>query len=131
LTSFIYRSSIAGTYLCNLKQNTVPYNGYQYTSRLTNTYVSCGNYYKYNPNKKKIVFNGDCYIQPFEYVSAHKYYYKDVASPVTTCLIYTFPVETSINMITSYGNEFSKNLDSEGLCTNLQQQPSNVNDIYA
>lgn len=132
LTSFIYRSSIGGTYLCNLKQNTVPYNGYQYTSRLTNTYVSCGNYYKYNSkDEKKIVFNGDCYIQPFEYVSAHKYYYKDVYSPVTTCLIYTFPVETSINMITSYGNEFSKNLDNKGLCTNLQQQPSNVNDIYA
>ena len=128
---FIYRSSIAGTYLCNLKQNTVPYNGYQYTSRLTNTYVSCGNYYKYNQNEKKIVFNGDCYIQPFEYVSAHKYYYKDVKSPVTTCLVYTFPVETNINIIASHGHEFSKNLDSKGLCTNLQQQPSNVNDIYA
>lgn len=131
LIESIYRSSIAGTYLCNLKQNTVPYNGYQYTSRLTNTYVSCGNYYKYNPNEKKIVFNGDCYIQPFEYVSAHKYYYKDVKSPVTTCLVYTFPVETNINIIASHGHEFSKNLDNKGLCTNLQQQPSNVNDIYA
>lgn len=131
MSTYIYRSSIAGTYLCNLKQNIVPYNGYQYTSRLTNTYVSCGNYYKYNPNEKKIVFNGDCYIQPFEYVSAHKYYYKDVASPVTTCLIYTFPVETNINIIASHGHEFSKNLDNKGLCTNLQQQPANVNDIYA
>lgn len=131
LIDYIYRSSIAGTYLCNLKQNTVPYNGYQYTSRLTNTYVSCGNYYKYNPNEKKIVFNGDCYIQPFEYVSAHKYYYKDIKSPVTACLIYTFPVETSINIVASHGHEFSKNLDNKGLCTNLQQQPANVSDIYA
>lgn len=131
MSTYIYRSSIAGTYLCNLKQNTIPYNGYQYTSRLTNTYVSCGNYYKYNPNEKKIVFNGDCYIQPFEYVSAHKYYYKDIKSPVTTCLIYTFPVETSINIVASHGHEFSKNIDNKGLCTNLQQQPANVNDIYA
>lgn len=128
----IYRSSIAGTYLCNLRQNIIPYGGYQYTSRISNTYVSCGNYYKDDQKgNTKIIFNGDCYIQPFEYVSAHKYYYKDVKSPVTTCLVYTFPVETNINIIASHGSEFSKIIDSDGLCTNIQQQPSNVNDIYS
>ena len=124
----IYRSSISGTYLCNLRQRTTPYGGYDYSARCLNTYVSYGDVFSAD-QKTANVFNGDCYIQPFEYVSCHKYYDKNVGMSVTACLVYSIPVETSINLAYTSGIEFSAQTD--GKASNIQEDPAQVNSIWA
>ena len=124
----IYRSSISGTYLCNLRQRTTPYGGYDYSARCLNTYVSYGDVFSAD-QKVANVFDGDCYIQPFEYVSCHKYYDKNVGMSVTACLVYSIPVETSINLAYTSGIEFSAQTDSKA--SNIQEEPAQVNSIWA
>ena len=124
----IYRSSISGTYLCNLRQRTTPYGGYDYSARCLNTYVSYGDVFSAD-QKVANVFDGDCYIQPFEYVSCHKYYDKNVGMSVTACLVYSIPVETSINLAYTSGVEFSAQTDSKA--SNIQEDPAQVNSIWA
>lgn len=124
----IYRSSISGTYLCNLRQKTTPYGGYDYSARCLNTYVSYGDVFAAD-QKVANVFDGDCYIQPFEYVSCHKYYDKNVGMSVTACLVYSIPVETSINLAYTSGIEFSAQTD--GKASNIQEDPAQVNSIWA
>lgn len=124
----IYRSSISGTYLCNLRQRTTPYGGYDYSARCLNTYVSYGDVFSAN-QKTANVFDGDCYIQPFEYVSCHKYYDKNVGMSVTACLVYSIPVETSINLAYTSGVEFSAQTD--GKASNIQEDPAQVNSIWS
>jgi len=61
----------------------------------------------------------------------HKYYDNKVDHPITTCIVYSIPLETSINTLFTYGNEFSHIYDaSDRRFTNLQINPANVNNIY-
>ena len=121
--NYIYRNSIAGTYLCNIRQNVVPYGGYDKTSRSLNSYYSYGDIYNGNENAE--VFDGDCIIFPMEYVSMHKYYYPRIKSPVTLSIIYAIPVETNINIAYTYGYEFSRNATGFDV-TSLQVEPADV-----
>ena len=126
----IYRESIAGTYLCNLRQSVVPYGGFTYQARKLSQYCSYGDIYDIKAQKSICnVFDGDTFILPFEYVSMHKYYNNQVINSITHCIIYSIPVETSINLAYTYGNEFSMHYNEGGI-TNLQIQPSNVYNIY-
>ena len=119
----IFRNSIAGTYLCNIRQEVSPYGGYSYQSRQSNTYYSYGDIYK--SAETAIVFDGDCVIAPMEYVSLMKSYYSRIKYPCTTMITYSIPVETSINVYFQHGFEFSDNLNVNGV-TNLQTEPANV-----
>lgn len=125
---YIYRNSIGGTYLCNIRQDVSPYGGYNYSSRSLNTYYSYGDIFDQSDNG--IVFDGDCYIMPLECVTQHKYYYSRIKYPTITSIIYAIPVETNINLAYTYGNEFSRNVDQEYI-SNLQIEPSNVYNYYS
>lgn len=123
----IFRSSIAGTFLCNLRQSTIPYGGYSYSARCLNSYVSFGDV-KDVAYRVATVFDGDCYIQPFEYQSCHKTYHKDMPFTVTAGLFYAIPVETNINVAMSSGMELSRqNLNS---ASNIQEEPTNIMDLW-
>jgi len=123
-----YRNSIAGTYLCNLRKITIPYGGYDYQSRLINNYYSYGNIF-YDTQSKKAVFDGDCFIMPFDYVSMHKCYDSYLNNMFTFMIGYAIPEETNINLAYTSGNEFSRHTTDNGV-TNLQIQPSSVNGKY-
>lgn len=117
-----------GTYLCNLKHDVVPYGGYTYLDRSLNTYYSYGDYVivKENDDKISYSFSGDCYLMPFEYISAHKSYIKgDYIGGTTQCIAYAIPVETNINLAYTSGYELSRNYKTPS-STNIQKQPSNV-----
>ena len=72
---------VMGTYLCNIKQYSSPYS----IDPKYSIYRSYGNYFKpakYDsryintiPSNWSIadVFDGDCFIEPFEYISEHKF----------------------------------------------------------
>lgn len=124
----IFRNSIGGTYLCNIRQSVTPYNGYDYNSRQTNSYYSYGDIY--NSQDTGYVFDGDCVIAPMEYVAQHKYYYPRIKYPAITCFVYSIPVETSINLYYTHGFEFSRNYTASGI-TNLQIEPSDVNGYFS
>lgn len=128
-TDVIYMNSILGTYICNVQQDTVPYNGYDYVSRTLDSYYSYGNLFEANNNSHGI-FDGDCFIMPMEYISLHKYYFPKIKSPTTTMIAYSIPVETNINLAYTYGNEYSRNYKDSGI-SNLQIEPANVNNYYA
>jgi len=69
-------------------------------------------------------------IQPFEYMSAHKYYtgYAE-HSGLSFSMIYSVPIETSINLSYTLGQEFSKGrLDARK--SNSQLQVGNVYGRY-
>ena len=108
----IYKSSVAGTYLCNIiNKNANLYGGDKYQSRKYNTYYSYGNVQDVNGESTNlIVFDGDTYIQPFEYISMHKYTSTDnyIQHPITNCIVYSIPVESYINTEADYGCQFSR-----------------------
>lgn len=120
----IFRNSIGGTFLCNIQHTITPYNGYGYQDRLLNNYYSYGDVF--DSTKQGVVFDGDCFIMPMEYVSQHKYFYSKIKYPVTTCFMYAIPVETSINLAYTYGEEWSRNLNVDDISC-LQIEPSDVN----
>lgn len=124
---YMYKPSIFGTYLCNIQQYITPYGGSSYSEKQLNVYNSYGNYYS-SENNSVFIFDGDTFIQPFEYVSMHKMYDSKITSPLNTTVIYSIPVETSINLSMSNGYEFSKNTDNV-YSTNLQIEPGSVNNL--
>lgn len=128
-SSFVdrFRNSVAGTYLCNIRKETIPYGGYTNTDRNLNTYVSFGDV-QYDTKNPLYVFDGDCFIDVFEYTSCHKYYDKGIPCSITTNLNYAIPVETSINLAYTSGNTFSRGKDKS--ITQVQTKPGNVNDYY-
>lgn len=117
-----------GTYLCNIKHNVTPYGGTSKVAIENSTYRSFGNLFDSANNTCK-VFDGDCYIVPFEYVSQHKWYHPYLASCRNACVVYSIPMETNINIPYSCGYEFSKHIGDAGI-SNIQDQPSNVNNIF-
>lgn len=123
----IYRNSVGGTFLCNIRQNVVPYGGYDYSSRSLNQYYSYGDLFDAESNG--IVFDGDCYINVLEYVAQHKWWYAKVSFPSNTCNVFAIPVESNINLAYTYGNEISRNRTE--YVGNVQIEPAQVNNYYA
>ena len=124
--AYDYRSML-GTYVCNIRKSTVPYGGYTYEDRKLNTYYSYGNYNSAD-NQIMYVFDGDCFLNPLEYVSMHKYYSKFLKVSMTTSIAYSIPLESSINTALTYGFEVSKNKSNQSI-SNVQIRPSNVNNL--
>lgn len=122
--------SLMGTFLCNLRKNIIPYGGYSAVDRSLNTYCSYGNYFKKDDtNTKHVIFDGDCYIQPFEYVSMHKQANPEYLIMKTMMVVYVIPVETNINLAYTCGHELSRNL-GDWKTTLSQIQPANVMNKY-
>ena len=114
------------TYLCNIQQNVIPYGGIDEHAIETSQYNSYGDYFDAS-QKIAVVFDGDTFIQPFEYVSMHKVYVPNLSNLRTACIIYSIPVETSINLAYTNGYEYSRNKNSaSGDITNIQVEPCNV-----
>lgn len=128
----IYAESALGTYLCNIKHNVFPYGGSSYTDRQLSNYYSYGDYHIIGKTSQQqiSVFDGDCFIEPLEYTSMHKWYSKTkslIYAP-TFSIMYSIPVETNINLALSDGFEFSRNYKQNNV-TNLQSEPANVNGL--
>lgn len=130
VSAVIKPESLVGTFLCNLRKNVIPYGGYSAVDRSLNTYCSYGNYFKKDDaNTKHVIFDGDCYIQPFEYVSMHKQANPEYLIMKTMMVVYAIPVETNINLAYTYGHELSRNL-GDWKTTLSQIQPANVMNKY-
>lgn len=122
-------SAVMGTYLCNIKQAGGNYN----IDARYSTYRSYGNYFNKSTSGANVadVFDGDCFIQPFEYISQHKWYHPYLSNCRNAMIAYSIPMETSINLAYTHGYELSKNMDAaEGDITNIQINPSNVNNSF-
>ena len=118
---------VMGTFLCNIKQAGGGYN----SDAKYSIYRSYGNYFKRSAANVADVFDGDCFIQPFEYISQHKWYHPYIQSNRNAIIAYSIPIETSINLAYTYGYELSKYINaSEGDITNIQVNPSNVNNSF-
>lgn len=123
-----------GTIVCNIVNESItPYGGFDFNSRKYNTYYSTGYFEKIDRSKNSEtvdIFDGDTYLYPIEYVSMHKIFLSAFKSSLpTTTIIYSLPLESYINPCLTSGNEFSRNYNDEGI-TNLQIEPSNVNNYY-
>lgn len=120
-----------GTYLCNIKHNVegAMYGGSSKHAKESSIYRSYGDYFKAGDDA--FVFDGDCFIMPFEYISQHKWYHPYLRYGRKAMIAYSIPMETNINLAYTYGYEFSKNIDgASGDITNIQNDPSNVNNIF-
>lgn len=122
----------AGTFICNLQRQVTPYNGISDLSIRNSSYYSYGDFFnKEDEDNIAVVFDGDTFIMPFEYLHCRKYYFAEgrnqTGCSMTT--IYSIPVETSINLAYTSGEEFSKNQDKKGI-ENLQLEPGRVYDVF-
>ena len=118
------------TYLCNITKETIPYGGTSDSAIKNSVYYSYGDYNN-STNNTFVTFNGDTFIEPFEYVSMHKIYYSVAGDTVPSHMIcYSIPVETSMNLTYSYGYGFSQNYAQNPNISNIQSQPSSVLGIY-
>lgn len=125
----IYSFTTQGTYLCNIVKECIPYGGYEKHSIENSLYYSYSDVYRYNPAIENIaeVFDGDTYICPFEYVSLHKFAFKELHGPLTTVIVNYIPVETSINLMYTSGVQFINN-NSEGNISWVQEEPGRILD---
>lgn len=122
----VFRESMLGTYLCNIRHDVIPYGGYTHQDRQLNVYSSYGDFVRVTGESNvSQVFDGDCYIQPFEYMSMHRGYYYRLKYFRNHTIVYSIPVETNINLAYTYGSEFSKVRN-----VNLQVDATNVNNIF-
>lgn len=120
-----------GTFLCNITHNVegARYGGNSQHAKEASIYRSYGDYFK--SGEPAFVFDGDCFIMPFEYISQHKWYHPYLMNGRKAMIVYSIPMETSINLAYTYGYEFSKNIDgAEGDITNIQNDAGNVNNIF-
>lgn len=120
---------LLGTHICNIQHIVIPYGGDSETAKYTSNYYSYGDFY----DKKEcapVIFDGDTFIQPFEYIATHKTYtaaFEDTG--MSRCNVYYIPLETSINLAYTYGQEISKNSNTRGI-TNVQLKPSDVYNTF-
>lgn len=127
------------TYLCNIQHEIRPYGGYSRQAKEGSVYYSYGNYgtlirslptgpIPFPIGENLQVFDGDAYINAFEYISMHKIYSPDdIGTLASTSVIYSIPVETNINLDLTSGYEFSRENDSNK--SSLQIEPSNVYNV--
>lgn len=131
----IFRPTLLGTYLTNLRQQTTPYGGYSFTNRLTNIYYGDGNYFE-SINKWNTVFDGDCHVETFEYTSMHKVYgtyTKDGSDnlqfPNTHMITYSIPTESNIWCRFQHGWTFSSNA-RDNYASFIQAEPCEITEAY-
>lgn len=131
----VFRPTLLGTYLTNLRQQTTPYGGYSFTNRLTNIYYGDGNYFE-SINKWNTVFDGDCHVETFEYTSMHKVYgtyTKDrtdnLQFPNTHMITYSIPTESNIWCKFQHGWTFSSNA-RDNYASFIQAEPCEITEAY-
>lgn len=131
ITGTYINASSFGTFLCNIVRNCIPYGGYTKTAKDNSKYYSYSDIKEFKSNENNIidVFNGDTYIGPFEYTSAHKVSNRVLGVLATMNVQYSIPVESSINMYIDHGYKFSRNTNNL-LASWLQEQPSNVDGVF-
>lgn len=122
------------THLCNITQDSIPYGGESDAAKRTSAYFSHGQYSILTEDQlqnkvvnQQIVFDGDTYIQPLEYVSMYKMAYASAYDSVASNMVlYSIPVETSINLTYTHGFEFSREYQGKEYITNIQKEPESV-----
>ena len=120
-------NNVMGTYLCNVRRRSTTYDENDSIS----IFRSFGDYFKVSDGNVCTVFDGDCFIMPFEYISQHKCYNPRLPRLRNAMIVYSIPMETSINLAYTSGYEFSKNIDiAQGDITNIQVEPANVNNKF-
>lgn len=128
--TYINASSF-GTFLCNITRNCTPYGGYTKAAKDNSKYYSYSDVKEFNNNLDNTidVFDGDTYIGPFEYTSAHKVSNRAIGLLTTMNVQYAIPVESSINMYIDHGYKFSRNTHNVNVSW-IQEEPSNVDGIF-
>lgn len=116
-------ASIQGTYLTNIKKDTTPYNGSTLASIETSIYCSYGDIVDVKDETSSVtVFDGNCYIMPFEYTSMYKG--SGTIAPYGKSMFhisYMVPVETSMNLYLANGFNLSEKMyDSIQATENIQ-----------
>ena len=123
--------SLFGTFLCNITKNCTPYGGYTKAAKDNSKYYSYSDIKEFNNNIDNYidVFDGDTYIGPFEYTSAHKVSNRTIGLLTTMNVQYAIPVESSINMYIDHGYKFSRNTKNT-LVSWIQEEPANVDGVF-
>lgn len=123
--------SLFGTFLCNITKNCTPYGGYTKAAKDNSKYYSYSDIKEFNNNTDNYidVFDGDTYIGPFEYTSAHKVSNRTIGLLTTMNVQYAIPVESSINMYIDHGYKFSRNTKNT-LVSWIQEEPANVDGVF-
>ena len=116
------------SYICNIKKRSVL--DESNTAKKNAVYRSFGDYYSAD-EKSGFIFNGDCFIQVFEYIAQHKFAHPSSKYYRMACKIFAFPLETSVNLAYTSGYEFNKEYNAaSGDISYIQNSAGNVNNLF-
>lgn len=108
-----------GVIVCNIKKQTTPYGGFSEQAVKNSTFYGHGQYFTAQghhigedptgqQDEYSDVFDGDVFIQCYEHVHVHKWDNPILKYGTSFSVIYSIPLETSINIIADHGCKFSK-----------------------
>lgn len=104
-------NQISRTLVCNLRQvGIVPYGGRNRQSIDSAVYTKYGDYKEYKrsvPNEID-VFNGDCFINVFEFCTKHKWYHGTYCDTFQASVFSSVILETDIDLDMIYGPSFTQ-----------------------
>ena len=132
LTSTITTSLNLGDYGIGygyvLRDNPGRYGGYTYSDRQNNMYITCGPSIYETPIGGEDYYGGDTYINYMSYVqSMHPDNLEESEDSITT--VFTFPVESTMNLTLAHGNTPTKVPDgfyNENISQFLMQEEAGV-----
>lgn len=109
--------SIGRTVLCNLRQyGVVPYGGQTRQSIDSAVYTRYGDYKAKLKNAINTidVFDGDCFINAFEFCTKHKWYHGTYCDTYQASVFASVIVESDIDLDVTYGAKFSSIREKQG-----------------
>lgn len=127
-------TSLLGTYLCNVQQQSIPYGGISKDGRNSSIYYSYGDYGDSTQVGKYLISkSGDTYPDILEHCKIHKWYEavdssnNDALQSERECVFYYLPCESDINMKIAYGVKSY----NETIQDKVQLQASDVYNLYS
>lgn len=116
-------SACMGTIVANIQHTAVQFAGLTSEEKQYDVYYGFGNFSNTN---NLIVFDGDVYITPAEFVNMFKTYnFNDIESTIPSGqVVYYIPIESNINTFFDYGMNY-RNSGSN----NLQLEPGIINGV--
>lgn len=109
------------TRICNIKRDSVPYQGNTYSTRTNSVYISCG---AYSRDNKVMCYGGDTYLNIFEYQNTTAVQCQNDVSKQREnriCTVCYIPLESSINLNLRHDTSYSRTIEHDGLAQNLIQ----------
>lgn len=118
--------------VCNVRKNATPYGGASEDAKSKCIFYSFGNVYKYDSADSSSltgdIFDGDCFVYPFIYNSAHYWSHDKYKNAQKISVVYCIPVESRIDLAATSGDLYNTSNNSYRYM--FQDDPCSISEVY-